>query len=52
MNEFASRLAGPSDLYKATGYRPSASINFVNRTMDSRSTTWSSYNEKHNKANG
>jgi isoamylase len=29
LSEFASRLTGSSDLYEATGRRPSASINFV-----------------------
>ena len=29
LGEFASRLTGSSDLYEATGRRPSASINFV-----------------------
>src|SRR6202051_3745596 len=50
--EFASRLTGSSDLYEATGRRPSASINFVTAHDGFTLNDLVSYNEKHNEANG
>jgi glycogen operon protein len=49
---FATRVAGSSDLYEASGRRPRHSINFV--TCHDGFTLWDlvSYNEKHNLANG
>ncbi|MFF0817084.1 glycogen debranching protein GlgX [Rhodococcus sp. NPDC003318] len=52
LGEFASRLTGSSDLYEATGRRPSASINFVIAHDGFTLTDLVSYNEKHNLANG
>ncbi|MDR3660029.1 MAG: glycogen debranching protein GlgX [Mycobacterium sp.] len=52
LGEFASRLTGSSDLYEATGRRPSASINFVTCHDGFTLTDLVSYNEKHNEANG
>ena len=52
LGEFASRLTGSSDLYEATGRRPSASINFVTCHDGFTLTDLVSYNEKHNDANG
>jgi isoamylase len=52
LNEFASRLTGSSDLYEATGRRPSASINFVTAHDGFTLADLVSYNEKHNEANG
>ena len=52
LGEFASRLTGSSDLYEATGRRPSASINFVTAHDGFTLTDLVSYNEKHNEANG
>jgi len=52
LNEFASRLTGSSDLYEATGRRPSASINFVTAHDGFTLADLVSYNEKHNLANG
>ncbi|MCW2552994.1 MAG: treX [Mycobacterium sp.] len=52
LNEFASRLTGSSDLYEATGRRPSASINFVTAHDGFTLADLVSYNEKHNQANG
>ena len=40
LGEFASRLTGSSDLYEATGRRPSASINFVTCHDGFTLTTW------------
>ena len=50
--DFVNRLMGSSDLYKPTGRRPYASINFV--TAHDRFTLRDlvSYNDKHNEANG
>ncbi|MDR0342755.1 MAG: glycogen debranching protein GlgX, partial [Nocardiopsaceae bacterium] len=50
--EFASRLAGSSDLYEASGRRPFASINFVTCHDGFTLTDLVSYNAKHNEANG
>jgi glycogen operon protein len=52
LGEFASRLTGSSDLYEATGRRPSASINFVTCHDGFTLSDLVSYNEKHNEANG
>ena len=52
LGEFASRLTGSSDLYEATGRRPSASINFVTCHDGFTMNDLVSYNEKHNEANG
>ncbi|MCU1642744.1 MAG: glgX, partial [Nocardia sp.] len=52
LGEFASRLTGSSDLYEATGRRPSASINFVTAHDGFTLADLVSYNEKHNDANG
>jgi glycogen operon protein len=52
LNEFASRLTGSSDLYEATGRRPSASINFVTAHDGFTLADLVSYNDKHNEANG
>lgn len=52
LGEFASRLTGSSDLYEATGRRPSASINFVTAHDGFTLTDLVSYDEKHNEANG
>ncbi|MEB3068400.1 glycogen debranching protein GlgX [[Mycobacterium] vasticus] len=52
LGEFGSRLTGSSDLYEATGRRPSASINFVTCHDGFTLTDLVSYNQKHNEANG
>ncbi len=52
LGEFASRLTGSSDLYKADGRRPFASINFVTAHDGFTLNDLVSYNEKHNDANG
>ncbi len=52
LGEFASRLTGSSDLYEATGRRPSASINFVVAHDGFTLNDLVSYNDKHNQANG
>jgi isoamylase len=52
IGEFASRLTGSSDLYKADGRRPFASINFVTAHDGFTLADLVSYNEKHNEANG
>src|SRR5246127_597766 len=52
LGEFASRLTGSSDLYEATGRRPSASINFVTCHDGFPLADLVSYNDKHNEANG
>ena len=52
LGEFASRLTGSSDLYEATGRRPSASINFVTAHDGFTLNDLVSYNGKHNEANG
>jgi isoamylase len=50
--EFASRLTGSSDLYEHSGRMPSASINFVTAHDGFTLADLTSYNEKHNEANG
>ncbi|WP_181311928.1 glycogen debranching protein GlgX [Nocardioides campestrisoli] len=52
LGEFASRLAGSSDLYETSGRRPFASINFVTAHDGFTLRDLVSYNEKHNEANG
>ena len=52
LGEFASRLTGSSDLYEATGRRPTASINFVTAHDGFTLNDLVTYNEKHNEANG
>ena len=49
--DFASRLAGSSDLYGTTGRQPMASINFVIAHDGFTLRDLVSYNEKHNEAN-
>ena len=50
--EIATRLAGSSDLYEASGRRPYASINFITAHDGFTLRDLVSYNEKHNEANG
>ena len=52
ISEFATRLAGSSDLYEGTGRRPYASINFVTAHDGFTLNDLVSYNTKHNEANG
>jgi glycogen operon protein len=52
VSEFATRLAGSSDLYEATGRLPSASINFVTCHDGFTLADLVSYERKHNEANG
>jgi isoamylase len=52
LGEFASRLAGSSDLYERSGRRPVASINFVTAHDGFTLRDLVSYNDKHNEANG
>ena len=49
--EFATRLAGSSDLYERGGRRPHASINFVTAHDGFTLQDLVSYNQKHNEAN-
>jgi isoamylase len=51
-SEFATRLAGSSDLYAQSGRAPHASINFVTCHDGFTLQDVVSYNEKHNDANG
>jgi glycogen operon protein len=51
LGEFAARLTGSSDLYEATGRRPTASINFVTCHDGFTLADLVSHNEKHNEAN-
>jgi glycogen operon protein len=51
-SEFATRLAGSSDLYEQSGRRPYASINFVTCHDGFTLQDLVSYNDKHNEANG
>jgi glycogen operon protein len=50
--ELATRLAGSSDLYGASGRQPHASINFVTAHDGFTLADLVAYNEKHNEANG
>jgi isoamylase len=52
LGEFASRLAGSSDLYEQSGRRPVASINFVTAHDGFTLRDLVCYNDKHNEANG
>jgi isoamylase len=52
LGEFASRIAGSSDLYQDDGRRPYASINFVTAHDGFTMRDLVSYNDKHNEANG
>jgi len=52
VSEFATRLAGSSDLYNHSGRRPYSSINFVTCHDGFTLHDLVSYNEKHNEANG
>ncbi|MET0189053.1 MAG: alpha-amylase family glycosyl hydrolase, partial [Pseudonocardia sediminis] len=52
LGEFASRITGSSDLYQADGRRPYASINFVTAHDGFTLADLTSYNDKHNDANG
>jgi isoamylase len=52
VSEFASRLAGSSDLYEHSGRRPYASINFITCHDGFTLQDLVSYNDKHNEANG
>src|SRR5213595_2949470 len=51
-SEFATRLAGSSDLYEQSGRRPYASINFVTCHDGFTLNDLVSYNDKHNEQNG
>ncbi|WP_269306755.1 glycogen debranching protein GlgX [Aeromicrobium sp. HA] len=52
LGEFASRIAGSSDLYQDNGRRPYASINFVTAHDGFTLNDLVTYNDKHNEANG
>jgi glycogen operon protein len=52
LGEFASRIAGSSDLYEQSGRRPVASINFVTAHDGFTLRDLVSYDAKHNEANG
>ncbi len=52
LGQFASRVAGSSDLYETSGRRPFASINFVTAHDGFTMRDLVSYNDKHNEANG
>ncbi len=51
-SEFATRLAGSSDLYATSGRLPYASINFITCHDGFTLQDLVSYNQKHNEANG
>ena len=50
--DLATRLTGSSDLYAASGRRPSASINFITAHDGFTLTDLVAYDHKHNEANG
>ncbi|MBX3135691.1 glycogen debranching protein GlgX [Candidatus Obscuribacterales bacterium] len=50
--EFATRIAGSSDLYQSSGRSPCASINFITAHDGFTLKDLVSYNDKHNEANG
>jgi len=50
--EVAYRVMGSSDLYEATGRKPSASVNFITAHDGFTLADLTSYIEKHNEANG
>ncbi|MDX6359979.1 MAG: isoamylase, partial [Nocardioidaceae bacterium] len=53
LGEFASRLAGSADLYEHSGRRtPTASVNLITAHDGFTLADLTSYNEKHNEANG
>jgi glycogen operon protein len=52
VSELASRLSGSSDLYRLSGRRPSASLNFVTCHDGFTLHDLVSYDHKHNEANG
>ncbi len=52
LGDFASRVAGSSDLYENTGRKPFASINFATAHDGFTLRDLVSYNDKHNEANG
>ncbi|HKN12158.1 MAG TPA: glycogen debranching protein GlgX [Candidatus Binatus sp.] len=52
MGEFASRVTGSSDLYRADGRAPLASVNFVTSHDGFTLADLVSHNDKHNEANG
>jgi glycogen operon protein len=52
IGELAERLTGSSDLYQGNGRSPFASINFVTSHDGFTLADLTSYNEKHNEANG
>jgi glycogen operon protein len=52
VNEFATRLAGSSDLYAWSGRLPHASINFITCHDGFPLEDLVSYSDKHNEANG
>ncbi len=49
---FATRIGGSSDLYKGRGRNPTCSVNFVTAHDGFTLNDLTSYNEKHNFANG
>jgi glycogen operon protein len=51
VGEFAARITGSADLYKSSGRRPVASINFVTAHDGFTLRDLVSYNEKHNENN-
>ena len=52
VGEFATRIAGSSDLYAHNGRRPSASLNFITAHDGFTLRDLVSYEQKHNEANG
>ncbi len=52
LGDFASRLAGSSEIYQWQGRRPQASVNFVTVHDGFTLADLVSYNGKHNEANG
>ena len=52
VREVASRLAGSSDLYADDGRSPYASVNFVTAHDGFTLRDWTTYDHKHNEANG
>ena len=52
LSELAYRFTGSPDLYESNGRRPSASVNFVTAHDGFTLADLTSYNEKHNEANG
>ncbi len=52
LGRFAERFAGSSDLFRASGRRPTASINYVSCHDGFTLFDTVAYNDKHNEANG